>query len=354
MTVSQDEAKDPYTTIVPLPDFDWATAQPLKVRPFKSKYHLTMALENISLSDFIVMDNTFLNRLELRRQLIATHPTSTLLCNNIAIPAVLELYTWMTQTYLPTRFPTIYQLSHTERVLMNTATRTPLPLTPSSPLAALRSLSENIDTDFLFLLPDPATSSDSTPTYILQAFATCFPSGFSTIAKSGLSLSAIHAPVPSYADRLEKSMDRFFARLELGRIVKRANWSISTDDVLFKETGNHLYTSSSSSSSAHSSTSGAPREHDEMQKQRAAVQVEECRLRCERQTLHRLPHTKALVFAFKTYMYTLDERKGRQGGCILAPYSGGNKHDRVDPSDTASGCKGHFSSIRAHATEMSQ
>nr|POF13098.1 hypothetical protein CFP56_10246 [Quercus suber] len=277
---------------------------------------MNKALENISLSDLIPIDNTFLSRLDLRRQLIATHPTSTLQCNPIAAPAVLEFYTWMTRTYLPTRFPTIYHISPTDQALLNTATSTLLPLTPSSPLTALRSLGENIDTDFLFLTADPPSpSSESLPTYTLQAFAACFPAGFSTRAKSGLSLSAIHAPVPGYSARLEKSMDRFFARLELGRVVKRANWSISTDDVLFKETGNHFYSSSSSSSCA---GAAADDEDEEMQRQRAAVEIAACRLRCERQTLHRLPRSRALVFAFKTYMYPLDEVKRDGDGEALA------------------------------------
>ncbi len=38
-----------------------------------------------------------------------------------------------------------------------------------------------------------------------------------------------------------------------------------------------------------------------------SVDPRDCRLRCERQTLHRLERTGALVFAFKTYLYTLDE-----------------------------------------------
>lgn len=41
-------------------------------------------------------------------------------------------------------------------------------------------------------------------------------------------------------------------------------------------------------------------------------------LRCERQTLHRLPQTKALVFAFKTYLYPLREIKEEGKGEELA------------------------------------
>lgn len=34
--------EDPYLAIEPLHDFDWKSTEPLKIRPFKPKYHLTM------------------------------------------------------------------------------------------------------------------------------------------------------------------------------------------------------------------------------------------------------------------------------------------------------------------------
>jgi hypothetical protein len=45
---------------------------------------------------------------------------------------------------------------------------------------------------------------------------------------------AIHGPVPGYAARLEKSLDRFFATLPFGKIISRSNWSISMDGKLSK------------------------------------------------------------------------------------------------------------------------
>lgn len=33
---------DPYQDIEPLHDFDWSRTQPIKIRPFKPKYHMTM------------------------------------------------------------------------------------------------------------------------------------------------------------------------------------------------------------------------------------------------------------------------------------------------------------------------
>ena len=64
----------------------------------------------VSLSDLLQMDNTYLSRIKLRRQLMDDHPEATLACNYVAEPAALELYDWLVGTYLPKRFPTCFSL----------------------------------------------------------------------------------------------------------------------------------------------------------------------------------------------------------------------------------------------------
>lgn len=270
------------------------------------------------LSELIEMDNTYLDRLALRRSLMDEHPEATRQCNEVARPAVLELYDWLVSTYLPKRFPSVYKpaLIPSGPALHNNATGHDIPLRPTSPLDALYTLGSNIDTDFLILLPS-STAADGQPIYHLEAFVTCFPAGFSTKQKCGHPLATIHAPVPGYAAKLERSMDRFFAKLEVGKAVKRTNWSISTNDVLFSEGGNHMYGDGEEQSKPVSGSASSSVDL-EIERQKGEVVVEDCRLRCERQTLHRLPKTKALVFAFKTYLYTLAEVKEEGLGPVLA------------------------------------
>jgi hypothetical protein len=134
-------------------------------------------------------------------------------------PAVDELYTWLVSTYLPRRFPTMFTL--TSEALLNHATSQSIPVTPpSDPLQALEILGGNIDDDFLLLLP-----SEDGDGYVLKGFVTCFPSGFNTKEKFGLKLRDIHKPVPGYKEKLEKSMDRFFDNIEVGKVVLRMNVS---------------------------------------------------------------------------------------------------------------------------------
>jgi hypothetical protein len=146
------------------------------------------------------------------------------------------LYTWLVGTYLPTRFPTLFTLTPTS--LCNIATSLSLALTPpSDPVKTLEILGENLDEDFLLLLP-----SEDGDGYKLQGYVTCFPAGFNTLEKFGKKLRDIHAPVPGYKAKLEKSMDRFFDRLEVGKVVLRSNWSITTHERLYAVGGgNHLY-----------------------------------------------------------------------------------------------------------------
>ncbi|KAJ4377887.1 hypothetical protein N0V83_000717 [Neocucurbitaria cava] len=245
-----------------------------------------MAIENTTLSDLVAMDKTYRERLAIRESLIQHERHEVLACNPKAAPAVLELYTWLTSIYLPTRFPSIFTPATNKNTnglnfLRNEFTGTLLPLHTTDADLALQLIGSNIDTDFLFLLPASELSTDAGgDKYRLEAFITCFPSGFNTRSKLNKLLSDIHAPVPSYKEKLEKSMDRFFAAMPVGRIVKRANWSVSTSGELFCLKGNHM-----------SEAEMASKEEEEVDLSKTVV-------RCERQTLHRLPGSKALVFAF--------------------------------------------------------
>lgn len=165
------------------------------------------------------MDRNYLSRIQLRKQIMKDHHEIAIKASPIAEPALDELYTWLTNTYLPTRFPTMFTLSGSH--LLNLVTSEYLPLQPpADPIRTFEILGENLDEDFLILQP----SSDDHQ-YQLNGFVTCFPSGFNTKEKFGMKLRDIHTPVPGYTEKLEKSMDRFFDKLELGKVVKRSNVS---------------------------------------------------------------------------------------------------------------------------------
>ncbi|KAH7364131.1 hypothetical protein BKA65DRAFT_130158 [Rhexocercosporidium sp. MPI-PUGE-AT-0058] len=278
--------------IDPLPDFDWRTTPPLKVRPFKPKYHLTMAVNTSNFSELIEMDRNYLDRVTLRKQIMQEHHDIAIQAKPEVKPAIDELYRWLVNAYLPIRYPTMFSI--TPLGLLNHVTSKPVPLEPSSdPAKTFEILGENLDEDILILLP----SADGDG-YTLKGYVTCFPAGFNTKEKLGMKLRDIHTPVPGYKQKLELSMDRFFDRLEVGKVVKRANWSINTEEKLFAASGLHFYEG-----------------HEVVDEE---VDINTTFLRCERQLLHRLPNTKALVFNFKTYLYPLREIKEEGLGEELA------------------------------------
>ena len=252
------------------------------------------------------MDETYLTRLALRKQIIQDHRHIVLQCHPGAKSAVDELYTYITYIYLPRRYPTMFALSPATHNLQNLVTGDKIPLKPSAdPIQSLKTLGENIDEEFTLMLPSPDGDG-----YSLQAYILCFPSGFNTLQKFGMKLKEIHKPVPGYREKLEKSMDRYFDSLPAGKIVKRANWAITTNHNLFSPSGNHAY--------ANEDVVG-----DE------EVDIEGTFLRSERQMLWRLPSTGALVFSFHTYLVGLNEVKEEGLGEELAQAIDGLKNGSV-------------------------
>lgn len=288
-----------------------------------------MALESIPLSNILEIDNTYLERMKVRTSIMDQHPDETYLCNKPCEEAVAEMYEWLFSTFLPKRFPTMFKIVETSQLPPDTKMNGPclwnipadeyIPLQPPEPRKALYLIGRHVDDDTLILLPS-STAPDGSPIYHLQAFVCCFPSGFSTPEKFKQPLASIHKPVPGYEAKLQRSMDRFFAKMELGKAVKRSNWSITTNTLLYSQGGNHLYSDGQTQSDGNAKTLdvNAPDMEQSIERQKEDVEIENCRLRCERQTLHRMPKSKALVFMFKTYQYKLEEVKEEGLGGVLA------------------------------------
>ncbi|KAL3435791.1 hypothetical protein BDV09DRAFT_65894 [Aspergillus tetrazonus] len=362
-----------YPPVTPLPGFNWETTEPLVFRPFKPKFHLTMAISHLDLSDLIPMDKTYLSRLSLREKLLAEHPdvvrgvnihTHNPTKNEKIREALCEWYAYVMGTYLPERYPTMFRLvdhlgtgnvkSEQMRKMMIESLVTGLkaPVDPedlmqfcltniedgdetartkTQLLYLLDTLGSWIDEDFLILLPSPVPPpssedhpSDSDPElksqYHLEAYTTYYPAGFDTRKKLSLSLSAIHAPLPGYKQKLSKSMDRFFERLEVGKAVVRVNWSIMP-----KGTG--LFAAFGGLHNHSPNTEGGNEKVEKLDP--ASFDGEDTFLRCERQTLHRLPNSKALLFAFHTYTYPLKDVKEEGLGEELAIAIDGLKEGSV-------------------------
>lgn len=302
------------------------------------------------------MDNNYVDRLEYRKKALLEHHDIVVNLSddeNRVRPAVQELYNFLMATYLPTRYPTMFRVhaamydSGRAMMLENLVTGTMYPALAkqNSTLRLLETLGRTLDEDLLVLLPErdrqegeadghetKAEKESSTgPKYTLDAYVVVCASGFNPREKLGKRLADIHEPVPGYAEKLEGSMDRYFDKLEVGNYVKRVNWTITTDAELYAVPG--------ATRSTHARRGEQVEELGEIDVDKVrqisnalfsptfislgketdkVIRLKQTYLRCERQTLHRLPKSKALVFAFKTYLYPIRDIKEEGLGNQLA------------------------------------
>lgn len=237
-----DNVVSPQTQIQGLHDFKWREQKPLQIRVFKPKYYLTMSIQKLDPSEMVLMDNNYLDRIAYRKRILKDFPHIAIGVNNKskAYPAVRELYLWFAQTYLPTRFPTMFTLRSRATkeglqttYLHNLVTGDDLPVSPVLPDVAgmLELMGNTLDDDFFFLMEE---ENSSDPKYVLEAYVCVCPSGWNPRDKLGKQLAGIHTPVPRFKETIGPSMDRFFSRLTVGQYVKRANWTVTLNEDLFQ------------------------------------------------------------------------------------------------------------------------
>ena len=158
-----------------------------------------------------------MERLALRKYLLAEHPETCIGTSTAANPAIRELYEEVMLDLLPKRFPNMFRIKGDMFCNLVTGTRHRISLALQDHASMLRHLAENVEEDFHFMCPDAQKE------FVLQGFVACFPQGFLPSAKVGMSVSEIHKPVPGYEGRLKKGVNRCFEQLERGKSVGRLN-----------------------------------------------------------------------------------------------------------------------------------
>ena len=165
--------------------------------------------------------------------------------------------------------------------LLDTETQFLLGDSSSLPLPPLDWLGRQVQEDLLVM-----SDTQGMP---LVAGHLCFPNSWCLEDKLGLSLLDIHLPVPLFAGTLARPTSLLLERLKVGRPVTRVNWSIKATPRL-----NFM-----------------PRYAYEEQQAYQYFTTENigerCFLRLERQTLSRLPRTKAILFTIRTYQAPIAE-----------------------------------------------
>ena len=237
-------------------------------------WRLAMALRPLDSAEWIAPDADLEAHLAEKDRLLAERPAEVFAALPGSEPAQTELLARLA-SHLPARFPGLYrreadtiQIGADRRVALNGG---------NPPLMTAGRL---VQEDLCLMQSDGPDSL-----YKLTAASLCFPSRWRLADKIGLPLAAIHGPVPLYAERMSRQVDRFFQHLKEDKPVWRINWSLLDDDALFQPQG-------------HGRTAADPR---------FSVETigRSVWFRSERQTLVRLPETQAICFGIRIYQAPL-------------------------------------------------
>lgn len=242
--------------------------------PAEGPFRLSLGLKVLDPADWIESDGRLAGQLALKATLLAERPDDVFQALPGSEPAQAELYDLLA-AHLVAHFPDTYR-RHGDGTLVVPTGVTVAP----EPDAPLRATARLVQEDILLL-------EERDGSYHLVAGILCFPTRWRLKEKIGLPLAGIHAPVPGYAAKLERPMDRLFAGLTADRLLWRMNFSLVDDAALYQ-----------------------PHGHSDP---KAGAGIAEADLglalhfRVERQTLRRLPQTGAVVFTVRIHQAPLGQ-----------------------------------------------
>jgi dimethylamine monooxygenase subunit A len=254
--------------------------------PFNGgRFRLTMGLMPLPSAQWIERDGNFAADLAAKRRLLETRHAEVFAAEAEADAPAAELLQQLAR-HLPEHHGDVFARSGDR--LYNRATGETWHLAALT-LHPLDLAGRLVQEDLCLLRANDGA-------YRLIGASLCSPARWRLGDKIGRPLSAVHEPVPGYAEALAHPVDRFFAALKPARLVWRLNWSIVDDPAPFQPV--------------------APATTRPVTAETAG---EHLWLRVERQTLTRLRETGAVVFTIRTYITALAKAiRGRASAAELA------------------------------------
>lgn len=288
-TVQEKAGSTFFRTPVPPPYPGWSlqSTKPLPYRAFRygPKYNVTMGLRSLDPHEWIELDNQFPKyhadkaaRIRERGdKCVSTHPD--------AFDSAVELLEELAN-YLPARYPALFKRTPVgidnlwSGESFNIVER-PLREDPMAICARL------VQDDLALLIEQPDGE------YRLLAGAILLAGFWRLSDKFGMTLSKIHTSgnVPHFEEKLERGMVKFFQRLKPETFYARNNYFIQVDDSLpwSHSIGNE---------------DDPVVSWNTAQKDKA---ITHHWLRSERQSLRRLPRSRAVCFTIRTYFVPITE-----------------------------------------------
>lgn len=278
-------------------DFQWDTTPPFKYRPFKKgEYKLTMAIQNIPLDEWLMMEDTYQDFTNIKTGYMKDPEVVDHVCflSDECVDAAIEFYEASTNFMLK-RYPQYFKVVKKEgsdvEYIHNLVRDEYIELDPKdvSPRENLiKNLTQLLEEDFIILQKDPERETDE---YIFKGGCFAFAAGFDPIDVFQTNLTTIHGPVPGYKTNLRSQMNRFFDKVKPGVFVRRNNWSLQVHNKLLTFGDNK-----------------GKEDEDIIAADPSSLDFKrEVFFRSERQTLTKLHRSKAMIFGIRTYLTSLQE-----------------------------------------------
>ncbi|KAF5388178.1 hypothetical protein D9615_000075 [Tricholomella constricta] len=310
-----------------------AETNPIPYRPFRAgEYHVTMGIRSMPWDEWIELDNQYEKYHRIREYRIRTRGSGVIRVqpDNPGLvksggEAAIELVHELAE-YLCQRFPTMFEI---ERHASDKVASFPgwdgappvksvriIPLGRSYDIPLDINDGENaaeraLEVSASLVQEDLALMIEGTDgKYYFQAGAITIAGFWRIQDKIGLSLDDIHTTgdVPRYKGKLQMSLGRFFQKLAVDKPVVRNNYFFQVvkpappdgvDEIDPEELG--------WAESSHGPEDAFLHTHPAHQPTRPTPTPSTVRLRCERQTLRRLPRTGAILFTIRTYLTPIDK-----------------------------------------------
>ena len=222
-----------------------------------------VGLEPIEEADWLEIDNLFDSEIELKKKLYEFNYKEIHQELDLSLKSQHELLE-MLKTHL--------NQYHPNHKITTTETSTPL-----------KNASLMVQEDLVLMLP-------AEEKYFLGAASLCAPSNWSLKEKFNGSLIELHKDVPSYEKKIGNRVNNLFDKLPNDRIFQRFNWSIYEEATLFQPIRNKSHVERSKTIT------------DKNAGDRLFIRV-------ERQTIRRLPKTKAIAFTIRVHVDPLSSIK---------------------------------------------
>jgi len=218
-------------------------------------------IQPLAPEDWLIRDDAFAGQMARRDDLLATRREAVISLDDSARAAALELLALILANAYPEAAVGAETVTRPDAVVV--------PIDRDDPMGTIGRLAQE---DFL-ILQRPEGADE----HVLTAGVLCFPASWTLAEKFMTPLTRIHLPVPDYDDNIAARVQRLFDGVQVDRPLWRFNTLWYNDPELFQ-----------------------PRLERDRRPHRTAPG--NGYFRSERQTVRRLPETRAVVFGVHTFV----------------------------------------------------